>query len=754
MPSIMFSQQNIIEGTITSLKKPVSDANIIIAGTKFGTTSDGTGFFRISGVSPGKIIIKVTHINFEPYTDEITIEQGKTYKLTIELEEKTLESLPVTVTAFYKNDINISSRVIDSTYIHSIPSLAEPDLFRSLTVLPGVVRSSDFTTQFFVRGGSPDQNMILIDNAELYNPNHIGGIVSAFDVDIIKNAELKTGGYSSRYGGKLSSILHINTKEGNQEKTEIKGGVGLLSSKLSASGSFSKGSWIASIRRTYFDIITRLIPKVPSILYNFTDVFGKLTFNFSRKHRAVFSLFSARDITKSQDILFSYNIVPPNTRAGSLSAENGYNKWGSHLINFSTTSVLKESLILENKLSVSVNDFKLKYDENKEYDAKNFLMDLSFKNELSYKVNEHNQFTGGIEFNTINFDYKWKNLYQIDYSYFFSNSPEDFNYRQSVKYMDIFFEGSHIRNFSLNYGLRLHKRLRNSNLTVLPVLGFNYPVYPFLRIKGVFGQYYQDILTSREEDITSNWDIMPDFYKLYFPLKGQKPEKVSQFVASVDYDLSSDITFNIEAYMKNYHNLYLLFGPDLHFDKTTAVSKGIEFSSRISKSNYNVLFNYALSRSEYRDFISRYNKTHIVNIAGTVKLSKKSSLGFTWNFSSGFPYTPALGKYSLTHAGLKYLFHNVNPSSDVRRYLYYGERNSARYPAYHRLDLSYRRFFETKNYKMTFALQVFNVYNRKNYLAHQSSLSRGKRGSGYVFYKNFAGYFPIIPTFGLTFERK
>jgi len=750
---MIFPQKGIIEGKVTSMKKPVFNANVVIEGTKLGARTDEAGFFKIPSVPSGKITIKVTHINFITYTEEFSVEPGRTYILEIELEEKTLESEHITVTAFYKNDINISSRVLDSTYIYDIPSLAEPDLYRSLTVLPGVISSSDFTSQFFVRGGSPDQNMIMIDNGELYNPNHIGGIVSAFDVDVVESAELKTGGFSSMYGGKMSSVLQINTKDGNPEKKEIKGGVGLLSSKFSVSGPYSKGTWITSVRRTYFDVITRLIPKIPTIGYSFTDVFGKLTFNLSRNHRAVFSLFSAMDRVSSEDVLFSFNIGPQNQRAGTASAENGFNSWGSHLFNVSTMSLFKESYILENNLSVSVNDFRLKYDKDKEYDAKNLLTDISFNSKFSWLFNEHNRFIAGIELKRINFNYSWKELNAIKYDYFFSNSPRDFDYDESVKYADLFFDGYYTSDFSLNYGLRMHKRFQTDFLTLYPVIGLSYPVYPFLQIKGIFGQYYQDVLNSREQEMTANWDIMPDFYKLYFPLKDQKPEKVSQLIAGAEYNASRIITLNVEAYMKKYENLYLLFGPDLYFDATTAESKGIEFSSSITKDNYCIMFNYALSRCEYIDFISRYNKTHIFNIAGNVKLNKKSSLGFNWSFSSGFPYTPAVGKYSLSWAGIQYFFSDVNSSSDVRRYLYYGERNSARYPAYHRLDLSYKRFFETKNYNLTFALQIFNVYNRKNYLAHYEFISTNGKNE-YFYSKNFAGYLPIIPTFGLTFERK
>ena len=333
-PSIMFCLQSIIEGTIFSKGKAVSNVNVTILNTKLGTTSDEKGFFRITGISPGEVTLKISHINYKTYKKEISLKENETLRLSIELEEKILESEAVTITAYRRNEINISSRIIDSTYIHSIPSLAEPDLFRSLMIVPGIVRSSDFTTQFFVRGGSPDQNLILIDNAQIYNPQHIGGFVSSFDVDIVKNAELKTGGYSSRYGGKLSSVLQINTKEGISEKLKIKGGIGLLSSKLSASKSFSKGSWIASVRRTYIELITRLVPKIPAIPYNFTDVFGKLSYNLSQNHRAVITLYSTRDFTKYEKLLFRFNVAPEDIKFDGLNLEKEFNKWGSHLMNF------------------------------------------------------------------------------------------------------------------------------------------------------------------------------------------------------------------------------------------------------------------------------------------------------------------------------------------------------------------------------------------------------------------------------------
>ena len=228
---------------------------------------------------------------------------------------------------------------------------------------------------------------------------------------------------------------------------------------------------------------------------------------------------------------------------------------------------------------------------------------------------------------------------------------------------------------------------------------------------------------------------------------------MSHFILAAYYEPSHNIAIDIESYIKNYSNIYLLYGPELHFNKTTAISKGIELSTRISSNNYDILFNYTLSRCKYRDFISRYDKTHIFNISGNKKFDNgKSSFGFNWNFSSGFPYTPVVGKYPLIHNYSDNIFNNIFIPKRFSRKLYNGIRNSARYPVYHRLDISYKRYFETKKYKLTFVLQVLNVYNRKNHLAHYGGIA--DINNNFVYQKKFIGYFPRIPTIGLMFELK
>jgi len=742
LPSIMFSQQSIIEGTVYSLKKPVSNANIIISGTKLGTTSNDTGFFRITGAPQGKVVIKFSHINFLPYTEELTIEENKTYKVKIELEAKTHKLQPVTVTAFKNDVINISSRIIDSTYIHSIPSLAEPDLFRSLTVLPGVIRSSDFTTKIFVRGGSPDQNMILIDNAELYNPNHIGGFVSAFDVDIIEDAELKTGGYSSSYGGRLSSVLKINTKDASNEKTTIKGGIGLLSSKLSMTGSHSKGSWIVSLRRTYLDILTKLMPKTPGIPYNFTDIISKISYNLSKNHIIRLHLLSTKDTFKYNKDLWKENYEEKY--------KGKYLTWGSLLFNVTQTSILKKDIIIENNFYISRNGLS---SNQEKFDLKNSITDLSLKSIISYRVNKKHHFTGGLETKNIIFDYNWKNINNGSFHFFFNNSPDNFIYNNNLNQIDIFLEGNYSDIFSINYGIRLNRRKGYNETTWLPFLGLHYPVSSEMSLKGVYGHYYQNILTSREEEITDLADLFPDFYKLYFPLNRHKPEKAVHHIIEYDYNISSNINFNIQAYLKKYKNTYFLQGPEIHFERAVGESKGLEISSQISMNNFNVWFNYALSRCTFKDFISRYDKTHVFNIFGSINLSRKSSLGFKWNIASSFPYTSIIGKYPFIH---HYRYDNILSDFYVQNEFtikpQYGDINSARYPVYHRLDLSFKRYFKSKNFKFTLNIQILNIYNRKNFLAHYNQ--RTLINNEITFEKESIGYFPILPTIGFLFERK
>jgi len=741
-PSTMFSQENIVEGLVISKGEPVCNANVYILNLRLGTTSDEKGYFRIENLPPGKTKIEVSHINFLPNIKEINLKKDEILFLRFELREKTFQTEEVQITAYKRNTNEISSRSIMPSQVKNLPSLAEPDLLRSLSVISGVMYPNDFTTKFMVRGGSPDQNLILIDNAELYNPNHIGGIVSTFDIDIIEDVELKTGGYSSLYGGRLSSILLINTKKANSKKTTIKGGIGLLSSKLSFTGYNSKVSWVASIRRTYLDILTKLVPGKPDIPYNFTDLFSKITYTLTDRNLIRLSVFSSNDRIKYKDSYFNEN------KDIKTKVEN-FN-WGSHLINLSTTSILKKNLYIESNLYISLNGIKSDIENLK---SNNMLRDLTFKSLLSYELNENNDFFLGIESKNIKFNYDWKDIEENDdFDYFFCNSPGTFKYINSIKQFDMFFEGRYINNFSISYGLRLNKKTGFEAFTLCPVFSISYPVLSNLRIKGAYGQYYQNMLTSREKDINDNWDILTDFYRLYFPVEKRKPEKVSHGIIEIDYKLSPSITFNVQAFHKNYRNIYSLTGPDLLFEKYFGKSKGMEFYFEFHGNNFDIWFSYTLSNCTFNELISRYDKTHAVNVSGKFKISNKSSISWKWNFSSGFPYTPVIGKYNIINAYSNDLYSDIYIPREFSIEKSFGLINSARYPYYHRLDISYERYFQSENFNFTFSFHVLNVFNRKNYLAHYDELSIVE--NEYTYIKKSIGYFPFLPTVGLTFTKK
>ena len=307
-----------ISGTIRDKKtgEPLPYANIIIAETDIGTASDINGYYIIPLVEPGSYILKVMMIGYAVSDNNILVENNH-IRLDIELTPQLIDVDEVKVSAErmrFERKVDISRVNITNRDIRRAPAFVEADLFRTLQLLPSVSSSNDFNAALIVRGGSPDENLILLDGTEIYNPYHIGGIFSTFNADMISDSEFLAGGFPANYGGRLSSVLNITAREGDSkngrlsENNPIKkywdfskgsGNISFLSTKFLAEGALYNGSWMISGRRTYFDKLVSLYynyknEKEPGNYY-FWDTHIKLKTSINQNNQFVYSQFSGKD---------------------------------------------------------------------------------------------------------------------------------------------------------------------------------------------------------------------------------------------------------------------------------------------------------------------------------------------------------------------------------------------------------------------------------------------------------------------------
>ena len=269
------AQSSIVSGFISdsSSGEALIGANVILQETGQGMATDINGYYIIQDIVPGNYILMVSYVGFSLSKKTLNISEGESIKLNISLAEEVVELSQIEVSAeqlqrkvnIQPSKINLSPRMMKAA-----PALAEPDLFRTIQALPGVLTTSEFSTGLVIRGGNTDQNLILLDGVTVYNPSHLGGIFSNFIVDGVKEAELIKGAYNAEYGGRLSAVLNIISREGNQKKFEGKANLSLLSAQATIEGPFYKGAWVFSGRRTYFDKIFQNVPTIPP--YYFYDI--------------------------------------------------------------------------------------------------------------------------------------------------------------------------------------------------------------------------------------------------------------------------------------------------------------------------------------------------------------------------------------------------------------------------------------------------------------------------------------------------
>ena len=328
------AQSTIISGFISdsSSGEALIGANVILQETGKGMATDINGYYIIQDIVPGNYVLMVSYVGFSLRKEKLTISDRQSIKLNIALSEEVVELSQVEVTAeqiqrkanIQPSKINLSPRMMKAA-----PALAEPDLFRTIQALPGVLTTSEFSTGFVIRGGNTDQNLILLDGVTVYNPSHLGGIFSNFIVDGVKEAELIKGAYNAEYGGRLSAVLNIISREGNQKKFEGKANLSLLSAQATLEGPFYKGAWVLSGRRTYFDQIFKNNPNIPP--YYFYDIQSHVYSDITPKDRLSVSFYNGID-----DLLF-----------GTFGLAG---RWGNNTLSAQYRRVFSEKLIAATSL--------------------------------------------------------------------------------------------------------------------------------------------------------------------------------------------------------------------------------------------------------------------------------------------------------------------------------------------------------------------------------------------------------------------
>jgi len=749
--------------------EPLPYASLRLQDTQLGTIADVHGYYVINGVPAGEHVLIVTMIGYEPLEERVSVLEEAKRRFDLELVSVAIQIGESEVTAErtrFEREVEVSRVNITPRDLQATPSLIEPDVFRTIQQLPSVTSQNDFNSALIVRGGSPDENLIMVDGAEIYNPYHLGGLFSTFNADAISDAEFLAGGYPAEHPGRLSSILNIVSREGNSRQGKLlpnsrfgefwdlsraKGELSLLSSRAMAEGPSYRGAWILSGRRTYFDKLVEGAQEArgndQDWAYFFWDNQFKIFADLNDQNRVTFSTFNGRDVLR-----FNFDEDDFDTRI-DFDWDWGNNSSSLKWRSIPSTQYLSEFSLHRSSFDFDVNLELVETDslgrtERTDFVITNSIRDVTATETLTWFVNDRHTLAAGLSLKqrTMEFDFE---IDRVNY----------FDIREEPYVLSGFLQDTWqvSEPLSLQLGLRGSKYELHDRAYLDPRLGFKYLLTDRLSLNGSWGRFHQFMFTTNDENqvlrVVDFWQPVPEQFDA---MSNQ------HFVLGLDRWFQEGLSGSIEAYYKPYDNILTSNpgnDPGLEDDEF-ATGKGrvwgLEMSLRKTAGRLTGWLGYSYSNLERRfDFngdgrirradnewseiyAPKYSKPHSFNLVASYQKSDKTQLSMAWTIGSGQPYTPVVGK----------VFHGArNPTDpfaeliDVR-----GQRNSSRVPLYVRGDLAWVRSISLFGLKGKFHAQVMNVTNHFNVLMylwdHNQSPSEVKAIS----------MFPIFPSIGLEFE--
>jgi hypothetical protein len=729
-----------------------------------GVSTNQYGFYSLT-IEEGTYTVDFSFIGLK--TQQKTINLNKDIRVNIALETNAITTAEVVVESegADKNvrSSSMSQVKIDIKNIKKLPAfMGEVDVLKTIQLLPGVQSSGEGSSGFYVRGGGPDQNLILLDEATVYNASHLFGFFSVFNADAIKDINLIKGGMPAQYGGRLASVLDISMKEGNSKKFEVDGGLGLISSKLTLQGPIKKdtSSFIISGRRTYIDVLVNPLINDTSAFkgtgYYFFDLTSKVNYRISDKDRLFLSGYFGRDVFtfRNADRGFKFDIPWGNATASM--------RW-NHLFNdrlFVNTSVIfsdyqfsfgAEQNDFEFKLSSSITDWNTKIDFSY---LPNYKHSIKFGSHFTYHTFVPGSVTGRSGEVTFEPESIFKQ-YSNEGALYVSDDIElsdAIKVHAGLRYSSFQFGGPvTIRHYFKN---EFTGDTANHHRNLEPRLTMRYKLNKNSSIKAAYTQNYQYIHLASLSSVSLPTD-------LWVPsTEAVKPQYGRQFAIGLFKNwFDNKWETSIEGYHKKMDNLIEYKEGALPEDNTNTSSDqsftfgsgesyGLEFfiKKRLGKTTGWLGYTISKTTRYFEDlndgigFPAKYDRTHDLSLTATHELNDRWVISAVFVYATGNTLTPALDRYVV--------------DGDI--YTEFADRNSYRMPAYHRMDLSatYTKNKTKKRFSSSWNFSIYNLYNRANpYFIYFDVEGDGNLNDGGLEPKAFQiSIFPIIPSVAWNFN--
>jgi hypothetical protein len=762
-----FGQDHILRGFIYDSEngEPVPFEKVTLIPTVksisiTGAITDVNGFFSIPKLAIGTYLLRVEDLNFKNYEKEINItkKEGITDIRIDLITPDAKESFDVVISAETKaktTEVLISQIKLDKKGIERVPSVgAENDITAAFSVTPGVVTTGDQGGQLYVRGGTPIQNKVLLDGMTIYNPFHSIGFFSIFETELVKNVDIYTGGFDSKYGGRISSVMDISYRDGNKKEFGGKVSTSPFMAKLVLEGPIytakksgdGAGSYVFSAKHSLLDYtaksLYRNVNEGNGLPFNFTDLYGKITLASGQGSKFSFFGFNNNDNVAYTDIAnlnfkqsgggMNFVLVP----SGSPIFIKGHLNGSRYETSFNEVGTKPRSS--------SIGGFDLGFD-------------------FTYFLKKESQVEYGINLNGFNTDFITYNeaASKIQIQNFTTEIGSYINVKKVTN------------RFVFQPGIRVQAYPSLGTISVEPRFGMKYNATEKFRLKFSGGRYTQNFTSaSSDRDVVNLFNGLlsapTNVQETFITQSGKEknPQNGLQIsyhaIFGTELDLSKNLTVNIEGYFKYFPqlsniNVNKLYDDVSEFSSVDDVYKkdfliesgksyGVDLLVKYAKDRLFLWGVYSLGKSTRWDGFIQYfpvfDRRHNINIVGSYAFGKKKNLelNIRWNLGSGLPFTPTNGYYQPENFN-NGATTNITTSNSSNIGILLGEFNSQRLPYYHRLDVTVKKqhTFENKT-ELEITVGVTNSYNRKN-----------------IFYRNRVTnktiyQFPLLPSMGVSYR--
>ncbi|MBN1755774.1 TonB-dependent receptor [bacterium] len=754
-----------------STGEAIAGVNLKIQNEPYGAASNLYGYYTIPVLPSERVYtMRVSAIGYRTIEKEFTC-SGSALRFDFEMVPEAIVADKVVVQAQRvggMDDPLVGHTIVELPMIQRSPGLVEPDLFRILQLLPGVLAISDFNSGLYIWGTSPGENLILLDNIRVYNPTHLMGFFSTFVVEAVREVNLVKAGYPSRWGGSLGSVLEVTNKDGNRKETHGMAQLSLLSGQFLVEGPLKRGSYMLGCRRTWIDAATKMMESVgivdENIPYFFYDIQGRVNQDLSPSDKVTISFYAGDDVFAIEDD--ESDNQPPD----SMMAEDGEDdfeyRWGNVTVSTQWTHIFNQQLFGHIVLAGSRFRAKLSEDAGA-FSLKNTIGELSLKGDMTYFLdNEHTLSFGGM--------LKWRECYNRVVDTLWAspevNPPDSseriqFSDSLSDEYgfiWDRFTPASMVALYgeeewrpnmfwALQGGLRLEYAANGNYFRAGPRLSAQRRLDALTTLRAAVGRYYQYIhLYNPLEEM--GFAMLDTWIPVCDELK---PGIADHFVLGIDTD-HLPVHLAANAYYKKMDNLIkareeyaIMFESDIRemFYIGDGWAAGFDLSLKGNMGSLSGWVGYALGWTlrqmgddsdgvnNGEPFYPKYDRRHSFKLYLSYRLNPRLNATASFIYGTGQPVTEPSGFERHQEYGYVY----YEPIYEE------GVYHNGRLPDYHRLDLGINWTLRKGRWDLELFFQVLNVYNRKNVLMREwDSWDNGKPDDMHML--------PLIPTFGFRGE--